>query len=224
MNMRLAYMKILEWGRNDSFITTWRLERMNQFLSLMNPPKKARILDLGGLPGMWQLVPNDFEVTLLNLPGTFKTTDNNGKFTFVEGDGTDLSNIFANKSFDIVFSNSVIEHVGDEKKQAAFAAEVRRLGLGYWVQTPSPYFPVEAHSGVFFYWQLPQSVKEYLYSSWQNNLPDWTEMIRSTKVLSRRRMKELFPDSKFYTERKFFLEKSYAAYRPFPSASENCKN
>ncbi len=43
----------------------------------------------------------------------------------------------------------------------------------------------------------------------------WTEMVKSTRVLSMKRMRQLFPDSQFYVERKFLLEKSYAAYKTF---------
>ncbi|WP_414623480.1 hypothetical protein [Calothrix sp. CCY 0018] len=54
-----------------------------------------------------------------------------------------------------------------------------------------------------------------LQKSWEKELPVWTEMVRGTRVLSRNRMRELFPDSKFYIERKLLLEKSYAAYKPW---------
>jgi len=54
-------------------------------------------------------------------------------------------------SFDAVYSNSTIEHVGDESRQALFAAAVRRLAPAYWVQTPSSHFPIEIHTGVSLY-------------------------------------------------------------------------
>ncbi len=214
-NIREAYIKAVKWAAENSFTKSWRTERMRQFLALVKPPKKAKIIDLGGLPTMWQWFDHDFDVTLVNLPGMYTTIGKFGNLTFVEGDATDLSNIFANQSFDVVFSNSVIEHVGDEEKQAAFANEALRLGRGYWVQTPSNHWPLEPHSGVFFYWQLPQSVREHLHRSWEKELPLWTDMVRGTRVLSKDRMTELFPDSSLYIERKFLLEKSYTVYRPF---------
>lgn len=213
--MRVAYIKISDWAKQNSFVQQWRTERMKQFLELVKPPKKARIVDLGGNSYVWELFDNDFDVTLVNLPGSFTTIGKVGKFKFVEGDATDLSTVFADKSFDIVFSNSVIEHVGDEQKQKAFAGEVYRLANAYWVQTPSNLFPLEPHTGVPFYWQLPKAARERLQKSWEKKLPVWTEMVRGTTVLSRQQMKNLFPDAKFYTERKLLLEKSYTAYRPF---------
>jgi 2-polyprenyl-3-methyl-5-hydroxy-6-metoxy-1,4-benzoquinol methylase len=51
----------------------------------------------------------------------------------------------AARSFDIVFSNSVIEHVGDAESQQQFAHEIARVGRAYWVQTPNRRFPVEPH-------------------------------------------------------------------------------
>lgn len=213
--MHVTYAKVSEWAKHNSFGKAWRLERMKQFLALVKPPAGAKIIDLGGHLPMWQWFDHDYEVTLVNLPGSYKSTGKFGQYTFMEGDATNLSENFADKSFDIVFSNSVIEHVGDKSKQADFASEVMRLAKGYWIQTPSNYWPIEPHTGVVGYWLLPKFVQENLHKSWEKELPVWTEMVRSTTVLSKKRMRELFPDTKLYVERKFLLEKSYAAYKPF---------
>lgn len=214
-----AFFRLLEWaysGEHDSFVKQWRTQRFQGFLQSVNPPKQARILDLGGSPAIWELMENDFRVTIVNLPDNSEQGDiKSDRFTYIEGDATDLHGIFEDQSFDVVFSNSVIEHVGDEAKQAAFAAEVYRLGKGYWIQTPSDRFPIEVHTGMPFYWKLPEFVRTELKKSWRKQNSGWAEMVEGTRVLSRRRMKDLFPDAQFYTERKFLLEKSYAAYRPF---------
>ncbi|WP_255695553.1 methyltransferase domain-containing protein [Rhodohalobacter sp. 614A] len=57
------------------------------------------------------------------------------QFQYVQGDALDM-HMFEDKSFDVVFSNSVIEHVGSFENQRRFADEVRRVGKAYWVQTP----------------------------------------------------------------------------------------
>ena len=52
---------------------------------------------------------------------------------------------FADGEFDLAYCNSVIEHVPRERR-AAFAAELRRVARGWYVQTPARSFPIEPHS------------------------------------------------------------------------------
>jgi hypothetical protein len=133
----------------------------------------------------------------------------------VEGDACDLGSVFADGTFDIVFSNSVVEHVGDHERRAAFAREVRRLGRAYWVQTPSDRFPIEAHTGVPYYFRLPEFARKALERRWHQKLPAWTDFIRGTCVVSRGEMLDLFPGAELYVEKKLLLEKSYACYLPW---------
>jgi hypothetical protein len=51
----------------------------------------------------------------------------------------------SDQEYDIAFSNSVIEHVGDWERQAAFASEIRRVGKNLWIQTPAKECPIEPH-------------------------------------------------------------------------------
>ncbi len=190
-----------------------RAARMRIMLDLLNLPSRARIIDLGGSEYNWKLIDHDFHVTMVNLPGCNDRSSDPAKYELVEGDACDLRDKYPDNSFDAVFSNSTIEHVGDEHKQAMFAAEVRRLAPIYWVQTPSPKFPIEIHTGLPLYWNLSDSARARKHERWHKKWPAWTDMIRETRVLSRERMLELFPDAKFYTERKFGLEKSNTAYR-----------
>jgi hypothetical protein len=112
----------------------------------------------------------------------------------------------------VVFSNSVIEHVGPEIRQQSFAREVRRLGRAYWVQTPSKWFPVEAHCGMPLWWFYPEFVRRAIIRRWQEKLPGWTKMIAGTRVLSLRQMRRLFPEATIHVEYSFGLPKSYVAY------------
>lgn len=194
---------------------------MDAFLKLVRPQKGARIVDLGGTPDLWNLVDHSFDVTLVNLWPDENWKERQGEedaarppLQFVRGDATDLTSVFGDMSFDVVFSNSLIEHVGDESRQAMFSREVRRLAPAHWVQTPSDRSPIEPHTNVPLYWSLPQSIRKRLLSRWHRLVPEWADEIEETRVLSRKRVQELFPGSKIYVERALYFEKSYAAYLP----------
>ena len=105
-----------------------RGRRMQQFAAKMNIKEGMSVIDLGGQPQIWDAVPVNLDVTILNLPGIASGECKSAhSIHYIEGDACDAKELQA-RSFDTVFSNSVIEHVGDEEKQAAFASEVRRLG------------------------------------------------------------------------------------------------
>jgi SAM-dependent methyltransferase len=210
--------KIYETDRSIAY--QWRMKRMQDFLDAANLPQNARIIDLGGSHELWDLVNHDFTIVVVNLPDNSENPDptviaNNPQITYIEADATDLSHRFADRSFDFVFCNSVIEHVGGPDSQVKLAAEIQRLGCGYWVQTPSDRFPIEPHTGFPFYWRLPESMQNRLKNSWRKELPEWTEMIDGTTILTRRDMERLFPEASVYTEYAFGFEKSYAFYQPY---------
>jgi len=193
-----------------------RRARMAKFVSNMNLPTGSRIIDLGGTPDIWGELGKEYAVTLVNLPGTVPESRWRAMgFECAAGDATDLRHAFSDQSFDCVFSNSVIEHVGDEARQEAFAAEVRRLAPCYWVQTPDPRFFVEAHTGIPGYWQLPPPVRIWIGNRYRRRLPAFMEFIDSTRPLSRRRMKSLFPNSQVWCERYFGWPKSTTVYKPY---------
>ena len=134
------------------------------------------------------------------------------RIDIVEGDACNVD-FAADGSYDIAFSNSVIEHVGPPDYQRRIAGEARRLAWRYWVQTPSVWFPIEAHNHMPFWWFYPAFLKAYLIRRWKKKLPVWTEMIEGTTVISRRSLSTMFPDAEIWTERFLGWPKSYAAFR-----------
>lgn len=200
-----------------SVMAFFRQRRMRAFIRLIRPKAGQRVLDLGGSPEIWDHVPTPLEITILNLPGTLhRAVSARHKFTYVEGDACDVRQ-FADRSFDLAFSNSVIEHVGPAPKQQEFAREVVRLAPSFWVQTPSPWFPIEAHTGMPFYWFYPDMVREKVLERWRRKFPPWWyEYVSTTRVLSRRRLAELFPGARLRTEMFMGFPKSYTAYAPCP--------
>ena len=189
-----------------------RRRRMELFQRLMAPGPNSRILDLGGTPGLWSYIREPLEITILNLPGnTGRGIPTHHRVTFVEADAC-ATLPYADDEFDIVFSNSVIEHVGADDRQAAFAANARRIGRTYCVQTPAPWFPIEAHTGMPFWWLYPEPVRRRILAIWHTKLPAWSEAMADTRVLTRRRMAALFPDARIYTESLAGIPKSYTAF------------
>src|SRR3974390_1552587 len=136
--MELKYLRIAFFFKLRAPFSRWiRSERMQSFAALMGVVDGMSILDLGGSPAIWKTLPYSLNLTILNLPGGYlRDSTTAHKITYVEGDACDVKD-FQDHSFDMVFSNSVIEHVGAADKRASFAKEVRRLGRSYWVQTPA---------------------------------------------------------------------------------------
>jgi SAM-dependent methyltransferase len=116
-----------------------RIRRHERFFALTALPEGAHVLDLGcGQIGLRALEP-ELDITGVDL---FERPDYPGPF--VRADAT-AGLPFADGEFDLVYCSSVIEHVPPPRR-AAFAAEVRRVGRGWFVQTPAFSFPFEPHS------------------------------------------------------------------------------
>lgn len=181
-----------------------------RFPILFDP--KAHILDVGGGTFPWSELKPTAKITILNkrpqnLPDHFP-------WEFIEGDGTNLP--FKDASFDLVFSNSVIEHVGGIAAQQKFAKEMLRVGKSVYCQTPNKWFPVEPHLiAPFIHW-LPFSVFRkvarlgsvwgWTYKPDQNVIDDH---IKSIRLLTYNEMVNLFPNCTLRRERVFGLTKSF---------------
>ena len=177
------------------FSTMARKKRMALFVKIMKPIPNMRILDLGGQPEIWDSVDPILNITCLNLPGVAKTKHTSKhNINYVEGDACNMPN-FKRGDFDLVFSNSVIEHVGNYSKRLQFANEILRLSSKYWIQTPSKYYPIEAHCGMLFWWFYPEALRLYFLRKWKKTLPDWTVMVETTTVVSGKELTKILPGS-----------------------------
>ena len=183
----------------------------------------CRILDLGGEPGYWALFDRSFleahgvSILLVN-PAPQAVED--PMFTTMIGDACDLPQIESGR-FDLVHSNSVIEHVGDWMRCEAFAAEVRRLAPRYYVQTPYFYFPIEPHfSEPFFHWRSEQVRARLLlkrgrgwFSRKAKDLGEAMRVVQHARLLDKTQFRFLFPDADHMDERVVTLTKSLIAIR-----------
>lgn len=191
-----------------------RKRRMRAFIGLTHLREGMSVLDLGGQPMIWNSVPERLNLTIMNLPGVAVTqTPSHHSIRYVGGDACEQL-ACEDRTFDAVFSNSVIEHVGPANRQEAFAAQVRRVGKSYWVQTPAKWFPIEAHCGRPFWWLYPAWLRRRFIALWRQKLPEWTEMVEETTVLSRKQMQRLFPEATMLTERSLGIPRSCIACFP----------
>lgn len=205
---------------HSATLQRWRVQfrtrRMWKMLRLISPPRHARVVDLGGTWELWNLIPHEFTITLVNRSPWPSVPDCLAeRCRIVVADACDLGGLFDSGSFDLAFSNSVIEHVGGKSRRMLFAEEVRRLAPSWWIQTPHPGFPIEAHTGLPYYWQWPDWAKARAESIRQRQMPDWHEEMASTEPLHEEEMRSLFPGGWTYRECTLGMVKSVALYRPF---------
>jgi ubiquinone/menaquinone biosynthesis C-methylase UbiE len=218
-------MKLTFKALTDNVFIHCRRRRMKRFFALFAPSPETRVLDIGGTPQTWN---NESEghaglsVTLINIRSDGTRSDGirsdgqeeAARYRQVQGDATEMP--FVDDSFDIAFSNSVIEHVGTWEKQQRFAREARRVARKLWIQTPARSFPIEAH--------LLAPYIQYLPKSAQHRIVRWTprgqltpdvvhEIIDEVRLLTYREIKLLFPDCKILRERLCGFTKSYIAVR-----------
>jgi SAM-dependent methyltransferase len=182
----------------------FRRKRLRRFYRVHRVTAKTRVLDLGGSRLFWDMtesvgLPRP-RVTILNLSGAVN----------LRADARFLP--FADQSFDLIFCNSVIEHVGKARDQKMMADEIRRVGRSWWVQTPDPRFPVEPHYiGLFVHW-LPLAWRGG-YARWCS-IRGWLDPAESrrlpgeVRLISAREMREFFPGRNLIVERFLGFPKS----------------
>ncbi|MCB0764428.1 MAG: methyltransferase domain-containing protein [Flavobacteriales bacterium] len=201
----------------------WRAKRFEQFRAALQPVASDRVLDLGGYPHTWTGTPQEVAlIECLNLkvyPWPEEKDFPEHRIKIIEGNACDLP--YPDASYPIVFSNSVIEHVGEYEAQKAFAREARRVGGKLWIQTPAYECPMEPHYLTPFMHWFPKGARRKLaryFTVWglleKPNKAEIDEMVDYTRLLTKREMKELFPDCEIRTERLLFvIPKSYIAIR-----------
>ncbi len=183
------------------------------------------ILDVGGKIRYWDIIDKDFllyckvKIVILNIPGE-NLDDDTEICTHTTGDACDMQ-YYNDNHFDIVHSNSVIEHVGNWSKMKSFASEVRRVGKYLFVQTPNFWFPIEPHYMTpFFHWlprytRISLILKHTLGNRGQaDDLNDAMEKLEGQpRMINYACFCLLFPDCTIIKEKFLFVTKSFIALR-----------
>lgn len=186
----------------------FRKRRQRKFLAAFPPDRFRSIIDVGGLVSHWREDPRP--ILVVNLV----PQQNDCKCTAVVGDGRRLE--FGDRSFDLAYSNSAIEHVGRWEDQTAFASELRRVGKAVYCQTPNRWFPIEVHYLTFFLHWKPSLLRNYFIARY---LTIWGWLVRPTpkqvaeyadsvNLLSAAQLQQLFPGCTIEREKFCGLTKS----------------
>lgn len=117
---------------------------------------------------------------------------------------------FPDKSFDLVFSNAVIEHLLGEGRQVQFAREIMRVGKSWFVTTPNYWYPFESHYHLPFIQFLPRSIQREYNRLLGTHIPKGE--VQELALLSGRRLRRFFPTSHIVNVRVTFWPETLVAF------------
>jgi hypothetical protein len=224
MNLSVPIMRrFADSDDPTSFANRLRARRFRRFEALTTRlPRPLRILDVGGTNAFWKNrgwhLRTDVEILTLNLVPEEQLYANVKPLT---GDATNLAQ-FGERSVDVIFSNSVIEHLFTFENQRQMASEIQRVGKAFWIQTPNFWFPMEPHFHVPGWQWLPLesrvSMLQRRACGWRGPCPDPIEarrLVEEVRLLTRSELKALFPTARIVAERFCGLVKSWIAIGGF---------
>ncbi len=188
------------------------------FFNNFSPDQPLRILDVGGTGYFWEnsCLPKlkQIEIVLLNL---HEEEINHPTIRSVRGDAVAMPE-FGDKSFDLVFSNSVIEHVYTLENQQKMADEIMRVSNKFFIQTPNRTFPIEAHYALPYAQYMPKKFIYFLLTKTKmSRLNKWKpedaqQYLDEIRLLDEEQLRQLFPQAEIYKEKLLGLVKSFAAH------------
>ena len=219
--LRSLLLKNANQTNENSISSRQRKKRFEYFKEYCAKLKKPlKIIDIGGSDYYWKSLgftgDDNYKIDIINIED--QETDSFKNISFIKKDVRDLGFI-KGKEYDLVFSNSMIEHLGNSEEQKKLADEIQRIGKNYFIQTPNYYFPVEPHFLLPFFQFLSDDMKTKLISKFdlgwfekQTDIVKARELAVSVKLLKEIDLKKLFPGCKIYKEKYFLLNKSFIAH------------
>lgn len=207
--------RFLDYDRNDSLINRFRQRRNEEFKRRFPHLPDMRVLDLGGTAVSWRVAGLRAQsVTIVNLDRSEDPEE--PWLETVQGDAC----VGGFGKYDLVFSNSVLEHVGGHVRRQQFADVVQESAPAWWVQTPYRYFPIEPHWLFPGFQFLPFKTRVMITQHWNFGHhavpPDEssaTAFVASIELVSATEMRAYFPDSTLWFERIAGVPKSMVAVK-----------
>lgn len=179
----------------------------------------CNILDIGGSEYYWEdnmdflsLFSDAITITVANLDAQEVDFKDTKLFTFKQGNACDES-LYEGK-YNLIHSNSLIEHVGMENMQK-LSDLIRRRNIPYYVQTPNYWFPVEPHFRFIGFQWLPVSWRARILAKRRmglrvaNSLEDALKSVNSINLLKRSQISKYFPDAQIFNEKVGPFTKSF---------------
>lgn len=201
-----------------SFVGDIRSRRWARLSERFPDLERMHVLDLGGTARAWAgAAALPARLVILNTePSGF---DESVASELVVGDACDPPPELRSERFDLVYSNSVIEHLGGHDRRKRFADTARGAAPHHWIQTPYRYFPVEPHFLFPAYQFLPLAVRTAIGRRWGptrralRSMParDAVDYVQSIDLLSVTDMHSYFPGSEIARERLAGIVKSLIA-------------
>lgn len=188
--------------------------------------KEARglnVLDIGGTVNFWRsnakYIPSHLinVVEVVNLPPIIESDENVDGIRLKSYGGNALDiNSLRSSHYDVVHSNSVIEHVGNLSAQIRFGKNILSLADYHFIQTPCRMFPIEPHFFFPFFALLPLSTRSLLLRNFNMGFMererDWlTSRVKceETRLLTKKELMHIFDNSECLPERMFLMVKSW---------------
>ena len=197
-----------------------RAERWELVDRVFPDMRDLSVVDLGGTVEAWRRAPvRPAHVTVLNL---FEPGESDEAWLHpVTGDACRAREVLAAAgaplTYDVVFSNSLLEHVGGHSQRVALAREVHALAPRHWVQTPYRYFPVEPHWLCPLLQFLPVAARARVAAKWplahsrpESDVEAMSE-VQWTELVGMAEMRAYFPGSGIHREKVAGLTKSLVA-------------
>lgn len=207
--------QLLSW-RHRHFVVAgnpFRERRLRFFIETFIE-KGERVLDVGYGYGQFedQLVKFGVRNEVIALDIVPRDVSGHPNVTaFVVADAAHLP--FADCSIDIIYCNSLLEHVGAWGVQRQVFTEVERVGCKFFVQTPNRHFPIEPHHllPLFQYW--PCSVQRWV----GKNIVGHYERVWLLDSKAAKELTSIGSRIAIWEEKVLGLTKSFVLYRKYPS-------